>query len=275
MTSTPLTQTAWTPSYGNNAAENYQKYFVPVIGGPIALDLVNEAGLRPGDRVLDVGCGTGTIARLAAERVGINGRVSALDVNAGMLSVARSLPSAIPIKWYETAAESVPLPDNSFDVILCGLSFQFFADKAAALREMHRVLKPGGRVYISTPQPNALFDLFDRAIARHVNEEASAFVHAVFSMNDPRQMEALLADAGFSSVTTRSQTRSVQGPPAREFMWQYIYCTPLMAVLPQSGNAHTEALERDVVAGWQRWDSGDGLRFEQSTLVSSGRRKAE
>jgi len=272
MTSTPLAQTAWTPSYGNNAAENYQKYFVPVIGGPIALDLVNDAGLRPGERVLDVGCGTGTIARLAAERVGMNGRVSALDVNAGMLSVARSLPSAIHIKWYETAAESVPLPDNSFDVILCGLSFQFFVDKSAALREMHRVLKPGGRVYISTPQPNAFFDLFDRAIARHVNEEASAFVHAVFSMNDPRQMEAFLADAGFSSVATRSQTRSVQGPPAREFMWQYIYCTPLMAVLPQSGNAQTEALERDVVAGWEPWATGDGMRYDQSTLVSSGRR---
>jgi ubiquinone/menaquinone biosynthesis C-methylase UbiE len=273
MTSTPIARNAWTPSYGNNAAENYQKYFVPVIGGPFALDLVNEAGLRPGEHVLDVACGTGTIARLAAERVGVNGRVSALDVNAGMLTVARSLPSATPIKWYETAAESVPLPDKSFDVIFCGISFQFFADKAAALREMHRVLKPGGRVYISTPQPNAPFDLFDRAIARHVSEEASAFVHAVFSMHDPREMERLLADAGFSAIRTRSKGRNVQLPPAREFMWQYIYCTPLMAVLPQSGNAQTEALERDVVAGWQPWSSDDGVRFEQTNLVSSARRE--
>jgi ubiquinone/menaquinone biosynthesis C-methylase UbiE len=271
MTSTPITY-AWTPSFGGNAAENYEKYFVPVIGGPFALDLVNEAGLRPGERVLDVACGTGTIARLAAERVGPNGRVSAIDVNAGMLSVARSLPSAIPIKWYETAAESVPLPDQSFDVIFCGLGLQFFDDKAAALREMHRVLKPGGRVYISTPVPNAFFDLFDRAIARHVSEEASAFVHAVFSLNDPRAMEALLTGAGFSSVATRTHPRSIQLPPAREFMWQYIYCTPLMVVLPQSGTAQTEALERDVAAGWQPWATGEGLRYEQSTLVSSARR---
>lgn len=272
MTSTPIARTAYSPSYGNNAAENYEKYFVPVIGGPFALDLVNEAGLRPGERVLDVACGTGTIARLAAERVGPNGRVSALDVNAGMLSVARSLPSAVPIKWYETAAESVPLPDQSFDVIFCGLGLQFFADKSAALREMNRVLKPGGRVYISTPVPNAFFDLFDRAIARHVSEEASAFVHAVFSLNDPGEMQALLADAGFASVATRTHTRNIQLPPAREFMWQYIYCTPLMALLPQSGTTETEALERDVVAGWQPWASGDGLRYEQSTLVSSARR---
>jgi ubiquinone/menaquinone biosynthesis C-methylase UbiE len=274
MTSTPIARNAWTPSYGNNAAENYQKYFVPVIGEPFALDLVNDAGLRPGERVLDVACGTGTIARLAAERVGSNGRISALDVNAAMLSVARSLPSAAPIKWYETAAESVPLPDHSFDVVFCGLGLQYFADKSAALREMHRLLKPGGRVYISTPQPNAFFDVFDRAIARHVSEEASAFVHAVFSMHDAREMQTLLADADFSGVVTRSKSRSVDLPPAREFMWQYIYCTPLMAVLPQSGNAQTEALERDVVAAWEPWSSGDGLRYEQANLVSSARRAA-
>jgi ubiquinone/menaquinone biosynthesis C-methylase UbiE len=274
MTSTATTRNAWTPSYGDNAAENYEKYFMPVIGGPFALDLVNEAGLRPGERVLDVACGTGTIARLAAERVGSNGRISAVDVNAGMLSVARSLPSAAPIKWYETAAESVPLPDQSFDVVFCGLGLQFFADKAAALREMRRVLKPGGRVYISTPMPNAFFDLFDRAIARHVSEEASAFVHAVFSLYDPREMEALLTNAGFSSVATHTHARNIQLPSAREFMWQYIYCTPLMAELPQSGNAQTAALEHDVVAWWQPWASGDGMRYDQSVLVSSARREA-
>ena len=272
MTSTPITRTAWTPSYGNNAAENYEKYFVPVIGGPFALDLVNEAGLRPGERVLDVACGTGTIARLAAERVGTNGRVSGLDVNAAMLSVARSLPSAVPIKWYETAAESVPLPDHSFDVAFCGLGLQFFADKSAALREVQRVLKPGGRVYISTPIPNEFMNLFDRAIARHVSEEAAAFVHAVFSLNDPRETEKLLTDAGFSSVTTRVQNRTLKLPSAREFLWQYIYCTPLMAVLPQSGTAQTEALERDVVAGWAPWVSGKGLRLEQSCLFSAAHR---
>jgi ubiquinone/menaquinone biosynthesis C-methylase UbiE len=272
MTSTSIARTAWAPSYGNNAAENYEKYFVPVIGGRFALDLVNEAGLRPAERVLDVACGTGTIARLAAERVGVNGRVAGVDVNAGMLSVARSLPSETPIKWYETAAESMPLPDQSFDVVFCGLGLQFFADKTAALREMHRVLKPGGRLYVSTPVPNALFDVFDRALARHVNEEASIFVHAVFSLGDPRQMDALLAEAGFSGITTRTHTRSLQLPPAREFMWQYIVCTPLMTVLPQAGNAQTAALERDVVSGWEPWTSGDGMRYDQSTLFSSARR---
>jgi ubiquinone/menaquinone biosynthesis C-methylase UbiE len=273
MTSAPSARTESSPSYGHNIAENYEKYFVPVIGGPFGRALVDDAGLRPGERVLDVACGTGTIARLAAERVGPTGSVSALDINAGMLAVARSIPTEVPVKWYETAAESVPLPDESFDVIFCGLGLQFLADKTAALREMHRVLVPGGRVYISTPIPNAFMDLFDRAIARHVSEEASAFVHAVFSLNDPAKLQSLLADAGFVDATARAHPMTLNLPSARDFMWQYIVCTPLMALLPQSGNARTKALEADVVAGWQPWVSGEGMRHEQSTLISSARRE--
>lgn len=274
MTSTPVTRTPYTRAFGANAAENYEKYFAPVIGRPFALELVNEAALRPGEHVLDVACGTGTVARLAAERVGASGSVSAIDVNAGMLAVARSLPSAIPIKWYETAAESIPLPDQTFDAVLCGVGLQFFGDKSAALREMHRVLRPGGRVCISTPVPNAFFDVLDRAVARHVSEEASAFVHAVFALNDPRELEALLTQAGFSSVASRPRPRVLQLPPARNFLWHYISCTPLMALLPQSGNEQTEALEREVVEGWEPWASGDGIQYEQSALISTGRRNS-
>lgn len=272
MTSTSSIQTAWNASYSENAAENYQKYFVPVIGHPCALDLVNAAGLRPGERVLDVACGTGTVARLAAERVGSGGRVSALDVNPAMLNVARSLPSAGPIKWYETAAESVPLPDQSFDVVFCGLGLMFFADRSAALREMHRVLKPGGRLYISTPMPNDLFDRFDRAIARHVSEEASAFVHAVFSLNDPRQLETMLSESGFPSASAQEHRLTLTLPPARDFLWQYIYCTPLMGIVPKLEAAQIEALEREMTEGWQPWATDEGTRFESSALITSARR---
>jgi len=274
VTSTPRTRVSYGSTFSDDAAQNYQQYFDPVIGGPFGLDLVNEAGLRPGEHVLDVACGTGTIARRAAERVTRSGSVSGVDVNPGMLKVARSLPSAIPITWYETAAESVPLPDHSFDVVFCGIGAQFFSDKAAALREMFRVLKPGGRLFISTPMPNAFFDVLDRAIARHVSVEASAFVHAVFSLNDPAEMQGLLGNAGFSGVTARPHAKNLQLPSARDFMWQYIYCTPLMGVVPQSDTTVTDALEREVVAGWQPWTSGDGMRVEQSVLVSTGRHAA-
>ena len=257
-------------SYGPNAAENYEQYFVPVIGGPFGLDLVQDAELQPGERVLDVACGTGVIARLAARHVAPNGSVAALDINAAMLSVARSLPAELPIKWYETAAESVPLPDASFDVVFCQLGLQFMTDQAAALREMHRVLRPGGRIFVNTPVPNPLFDVLDREIARHVSKEAAVFVQAVFSLNDPGQLRDLLTTAGFSAAKVRTHRKQLALPSARDFMWQYIHCTPLIALVPPSEDARSEALERAVVAGWQPWTTANGMRCQQAVLVATG-----
>src|SRR5690606_21413299 len=120
-----------------NAPENYERYFVPSIGRPVAAGLVEAAALRPGERVLDVACGTGIVVRLAAERVGPRGVLEALDPNADMLAVARQVaPSTPSITWHEASAESMPLPDEHFDVVLCGMGLQFFPDRKAGLRQM-------------------------------------------------------------------------------------------------------------------------------------------
>src|SRR5215475_2176295 len=131
--------------------ENYERYLVPTIFGPWALDLVEEAGARPGERVLDIACGTGIVARTAAGRVGSGGTVVGLDVSAPMLDVARVVAAGegLSIKWREGSAMKLPFPDTAFDVTLCQQGLQFFPDRATALREMHRVLGPGGRVALS------------------------------------------------------------------------------------------------------------------------------
>ena len=136
---------AW--QVGDSAAELYQRYLVPAIASLWAADLIDRAAPRPGERVLDVACGTGVVTRLAAERMG-SGRVVGLDINAGMLAVARSLsPGAGPsIEWYEGSAITLPLPDASFDLCLCQLGLQFFPDRPAAIREMFRILQLDGRV---------------------------------------------------------------------------------------------------------------------------------
>ena len=139
-------------NYGGNAPGNYQRFFVPSIGRPVAEDLLAVAHLKPEERVLDVACGTGVVTRLAAERVGPQGRVTGLDLNPGMLEVARSsTPENQPIEWIEANAESMLLEDGAFDVVLCQMGLQFVPNKLAALREMRRVLAPGGRVYINLP----------------------------------------------------------------------------------------------------------------------------
>jgi ubiquinone/menaquinone biosynthesis C-methylase UbiE len=134
-----------------NAAELYERYVVPYILGPWAPGLVELVALQPGERVLDLACGTGVVARLAAAQVGTTGHVMGLDLNAGMLAVARSLPPPprTSITWVEGSAMAMDFPDASFDVIVCQQGFQFFPDQPAALREMHRILVPSGRVLLS------------------------------------------------------------------------------------------------------------------------------
>jgi ubiquinone/menaquinone biosynthesis C-methylase UbiE len=134
-----------------NAAELYEDILVPTVFRPWATYLLELADLRQGERVLDVACGTGIVARLAAGQVGMAGEVTGLDLNAGMLRVARSLPSppGAPVTWVEGSALAMPLPDASFDVVLCQQGFQFFPDQAAGLQEPKRVLVPGGRVLLA------------------------------------------------------------------------------------------------------------------------------
>ncbi len=137
-----MTQQHFGKDYGSNAAENYERFFVPLFGRPVADDLMGVAALKPGERVLDVACGTGVVTRLAAERTGAT--VTGLDLNPGMIEVAKSVtPDNMSIEWHQSSAEEMPLPDDAYDVVLCQLSLQFFPDKPAALKEMRRVLAPG------------------------------------------------------------------------------------------------------------------------------------
>jgi ubiquinone/menaquinone biosynthesis C-methylase UbiE len=260
-------------AYGGSAPENYERHFVPLIGAPFAADLVAEAALNPGERVLDVACGTGVVARLAAERVGRHGTVAAVDLNPAMLAIARSIPAPGPeIQWYETTAESIPLPDDRFDVVLCQLGLQFVADKVAAIREMHRVLIPGGRVLVSTPPPNAFFDVLGDAFERHVSSEAAGFVRMVFSLHDPATIDGLFRMAGFEDVTIRTAAKPLRLPAAREFLWQYVQCTPLAAMLSKLDATRITELESDVIARWQHWSTDDGMTYDQGMTVTKARK---
>ena len=136
-----------------SAAELYQRYVVPAITTRWAEDLVHRAQPRAGEAVLDVACGTGVVARLAAKAVA-RGQVTGLDLNAGMLAVARGMPSqGAPINWIEGSALDLPFPPDSFDVVLCQLGLQFFPDQERAFREMRRVLRNSGRAALSVYSP--------------------------------------------------------------------------------------------------------------------------
>jgi len=256
-------------TFSANPAENYQRFFVPQIGAPVAADLLAAARLQPGERVLDVACGTGVVTRLAAARVGPSGAVAGLDIHPAMLAVARR-ESTPGMRWYEASAESMPLADGAFDVVLCQMGLQFVTDKLAALREMRRVLATHGRVLISSPGPiPAPFEILSQALARDIGPEAGGFARRVFSLHDTGELEGLLREAGLTRAEAWSAPRALRVSAPREFLWQYLHSTPLGPSVTGAAEAKRAALERDVVAGWRPFAVDGGMRFEVGMTIAT------
>jgi ubiquinone/menaquinone biosynthesis C-methylase UbiE len=250
-------------AFSSNPAENYQRYFVPSIGGPIAEDLVAAAALRPGERVLDVGCGTGVVARLAAGEVGDGGAVAGLDINPAMLAVAREAPAnGASIDWYEASAEAMPLPDDAFDVVLSQMSLQFMDNRVGALREMRRVLAPGGRVVVNVPGPTPpLFASFADGLAKHIDPEIAGFVHHVFAL-DAEGLRALAGEAGFEQTEVSRANKRLRLPRAEDFLWQYIHSTPLSARIIERGDDALGTMQEEICADWAAFATADGMAID-------------
>jgi ubiquinone/menaquinone biosynthesis C-methylase UbiE len=266
-----MTQQISPYTYSGGPAVNYERYFVPTIGAPLARDLIERAQLRSGEQVLDVACGTGVVARLAAERVG-GSAVTGVDINPGMLEVARRADGGAAIEWHEASAEALPLGDATFDVVLCQIGLQFFPDRPGALREMRRILRPGGRVVLSVPGPTPrLFAVLQQALNRHVGAQAAGFVATVFSLHDVDELRGLLESGGFTDAHARSDSETLSAPAAEEFLWQYVYSTPIAAAVAGLDEDSRGAFEREVVAGWEPFAEGGGLLLEVDVTTATAR----
>ncbi len=153
------------------AADVYEEFFVPALFGAWPDRVLDAGGVAAGDRVLDVACGTGVLARAARKRLGESGEVVGLDPNPGMLTVAQRLEPGVT--WQPGVAEELPFGDDSFDRVVSQFGMMFFTDAEQAVAEMARVLVPGGSVAVAvwasleeTPgylaMVGLLADLFDR-----------------------------------------------------------------------------------------------------------------
>lgn len=156
-----------TGQVAESAAQVYDSFFVPALFGQWPDRVLPAVGVREGMSVLDVGCGTGVAARTALDLVGPSGSVTGVDLNPGMLDVARGHTSAI--SWVEGAAEDLPFDSGAFDAVVSQFALMFFADRQAAMGEMARVARPGGAVAVvtwagldTTPGYAAMVDLLDR-----------------------------------------------------------------------------------------------------------------
>ncbi len=249
-----------------NAPENYERYLVPSIFGPWATDLVNLAAPQAGERVLDVACGTGVLARLSAKYVAPGGKVVGLDINPGMVATARSLPSTsgVSLEWMEGNAVAMSLPGGAFDLVLCQQGLQFFPDRLAALREMHRVLVSEGRLAVSVwraIQYSRGFALLAEALERHVGPETASTMRAPFSLPDAEELRGLIIRAGFSEVTISSAVKNLQFPSHEEFVRRYVSGSPLAGPFAQLREDTRNALLDDIRRGLRDYENDGGVAF--------------
>ncbi|NQV87489.1 MAG: methyltransferase domain-containing protein [Woeseiaceae bacterium] len=178
--------------------------------------MVEAAEIHSGDRVLDVACGTGVLAREAVLSVGEGGYVAGLDPDPGRLAVAKSL--APSIDWRAGVAESLPFEDESFDAVVSQFGLMFFQNRPAALREMMRVLVPGGRIAV------AVWDSLERSgaypievalLERIAGEPAAAALRTPFVLGDQAILAALFRDTGADSVKIVTHCGTARFPGIR------------------------------------------------------------
>jgi ubiquinone/menaquinone biosynthesis C-methylase UbiE len=196
-----------------SAAEIYEEFFVPALFREWAPRVAAAAGIRPGDRVLDVACGTGVLAREMARRAAPGGEVAGLDRNPGMLAVARR--QAPEIAWREGLAEALPYGAGAFDAVVSQFGLMFFEDPTQAIQEMLRVLKPGGRLAVAvwdrletSPGYAAMAALLQRLFG----ERTAATLRAQFALGQVAELRALFAEAGMPEVQIATEAGSARFP---------------------------------------------------------------
>ena len=261
-------QEAW--QLTGDAADLYERHVARHILGPWAPLLVDAARLAPGERVLDVACGTGVVARVAAERVGAAGHVVGIDLNAGMIRVARSLPppEGAPVDWLERSALDLGLADASVDAVLCQQGLQFFPDKARAMREMRRVLRRGGRLALSVwtgigPYNSAV----GAALARVLDADTAERFLASRRAPGEDEVRGLAREAGFAAVDVRIMRLEIRLPRVDRFVLDHLAATPVAAALAAAEPEARQRIATDVAEQLRRFADHDGIAYPEETYV--------
>jgi ubiquinone/menaquinone biosynthesis C-methylase UbiE len=252
----------------SSAAEFYDEFFVPALFGEWAPRVVAAADLRPGMRVVDVACGTGVVTMAAAGAVSPGGAAVGVDLNSGMLAVARR--KSRDIEWYEAPAEALPFEEGSFNAAVSQFGLMFFADKTAALAEMWRVLRPGGRLVVAvwgslqdapgySAMASLLSSLFGDAIAD--------LLRSPYSLGDSGTLGSLLLEAG----VTDPQIRRVAGGARFPSIRAWVECDVRGWTLADKlDDAQFERLVDEAERELGRFVGADGsVRFAHPALIAS------
>jgi SAM-dependent methyltransferase len=256
-----------------DAAEAYESTFVPALFGEWAPHVADAAGLATGHRVLDVGCGTGVVARAAADRVGPDGAVVGVDLNPAMLEVARRLRP--DIDWRRGDAGALPAADASFDAVLCQAAMMFFPDRAGALREMARVLDDHGTVAVQVwagldDQPG--YGPFVEVAARHAGPDAVDLLGSYWTLGDLELLGELFEAADLVITGTRTRLGLARFDSTDALVRTEVDSTPLGDRITPEAYARIMADTRAVLAPYVAADGTAEIPIRGHVLTGRKRR---
>jgi len=258
----------------SDAAERYERVVARYILGPWVRVLIDAAGLSKEERVLDLACGTGVVARAAVERVGPDGQVVGVDLNPGMIAVAQTLPApaGAAIEWIACSALDLKLPDAGFDVVLCQQGLQFFPDKPLAMREMRRVLAPGGRMALSVWNSVGRYNsAVGEALAKFVDDDVAARFLASRKAPGKDEFARLATDAGFLDVAVEVRRLDIHLPRIDTFALEHLAATPVAAAIAGLDPEARERIGAAVMDRLRPHTDGDGVTFPEETHVVTAR----
>lgn len=236
-------------------AEMYESVFVPAIFAQWAPLVLAAADVRPAQRVLDVACGTGILARTAADRVGPTGSVVGVDLNPAMLAVARRLRP--DLDWREGDAAELPFADSTFDLVVCQSALMFFPDATRALGEMARVCEPGGTVGVQvygglSDQP--AYGPWVSLVARHGGPDAVNLLGTYWKHGDLDALTGRFRVAGLRVTDIRTVSGTARWDSVDQMVQIEVKGSPLADRIDDDTYARIRAESRDLLGRYQRDD---------------------
>ncbi len=256
-----------------NAAGIYQEQKVPAIFRPLALASLDVLSIRDDDKVLDVACGTGVVGREVMKRLGSDGSVSGIDLNDGMIDVARELTQsdASRFEWQMADVTAMPFDAGTFSLAICQQGLQFFPDEDAALREIYRVLRPAGRIAITVwAGASEFFKSLAAALSRHVSEEVGEKSLAPFQYAGMTSLPNRLSDIGFEGISVQklSVVREIYDPETA--IPKEILSNPVGPAVSQKGAAVMRRIVDEIMSELSHCIEGRKLSAPQEANLITG-----